>query len=336
MTEAAERRERIGAADGWRAFGIFCAVSLGVFALYAASAWLFADLSALDRSGGARLARFNAALGLVLAYVCAALWLGRRWMQRDVVELHGLVEASAAQWASWTERVRAGTVSSLVRAALAGAVLGAAVVWIGGRVSEPEPSAWQGHAVWVRILNPALFAAMGLLAWVNSQRARVYWELGRHARVRVGEVEPLAIFVRAGLRVALLWFLGTSLGCLLLVDTDTPLLVIPVLVATTAIAVASLLAPSRGVHERMREAKRAELTWLRAAIARASDALRRGDAAGAAQLPALLAWETRVAGASEWPFDTSTWLRFALLLLVPLGSWLGGALVEHVVDRWLG
>jgi hypothetical protein len=113
-------------------------------------------------------------------------------------------------------------------------------------------------------------------------------------------------------------------------------LVASILVATTAIAVASLLAPSRGVHERLRDAKRQELGWLRAEITRSSDALRRGDAAGAAQLPALLAWESRVVAAPEWPFDTSTWLRFALFLLVPLGSWLGGAIAERMVGRWLG
>lgn len=38
----------------------------------------------------------------------------------------------------------------------------------------------------------------------------------------------------------------------------------------------------------------------------------------------------------EWPFDTSTVLRFARYLLIPLGSWFGGAMVERVVDTWLG
>jgi hypothetical protein len=32
------------------------------------------------------------------------------------------------------------------------------------------------------------------------------------------------------------------------------------------------------------------------------------------------------------PFDTPTLVRFALFLLIPLGSWLGGAVVERVVD----
>jgi hypothetical protein len=38
----------------------------------------------------------------------------------------------------------------------------------------------------------------------------------------------------------------------------------------------------------------------------------------------------------EWPFDVSTLARFAAFLLLPLGSWLGGALVEYGVSRLLG
>ena len=49
-------------------------------------------------------------------------------------------------------------------------------------------------------------------------------------------------------------------------------------------------------------------------------------------LPALLAWEARIESVREWPFDTPALVRFALFLLIPLGSWLGGAMVERVVD----
>jgi hypothetical protein len=121
------------------------------------------------------------------------------------------------------------------------------------------------------------------------------------------------------------------------VCAGTPDIVLAVIVGTVGMGVLSLFAPSRTLHVRMRERKQAELAWVRAEIARAGDALRgHGDPARGLRLPALIAWEARVAAAPEWPFDVSTRLRFALLLLVPLGSWLGGALVELVVDRWLG
>jgi hypothetical protein len=34
----------------------------------------------------------------------------------------------------------------------------------------------------------------------------------------------------------------------------------------------------------------------------------------------------------DWPFDASVLLRFVLYLLIPLGSWVAGALVERFVD----
>jgi predicted MFS family arabinose efflux permease len=37
----------------------------------------------------------------------------------------------------------------------------------------------------------------------------------------------------------------------------------------------------------------------------------------------------------EWPVDASTLTRFALYLAIPVGSWLGGALVERLVNALL-
>ncbi len=37
----------------------------------------------------------------------------------------------------------------------------------------------------------------------------------------------------------------------------------------------------------------------------------------------------------EWPFDTSTFLRFALYLLIPMGSWFGGAVVERLLREMI-
>ena len=50
----------------------------------------------------------------------------------------------------------------------------------------------------------------------------------------------------------------------------------------------------------------------------------------------LVAYEERTERVREWPFDAPTLFRFALYLLIPLGSWLGGAVMERLVDRLLG
>jgi len=66
---------------------------------------------------------------------------------------------------------------------------------------------------------------------------------------------------------------------------------------------------------------------VRALIEEPSAALLNGAATSDsdAELPALLAYEARIDDVREWPFDTSNLLRFALFLLIPLASWLGGA-----------
>ena len=38
----------------------------------------------------------------------------------------------------------------------------------------------------------------------------------------------------------------------------------------------------------------------------------------------------------EWPFDASALLRFGLYTAVGVGSWLGAALVERLLDTVLG
>ncbi len=48
-----------------------------------------------------------------------------------------------------------------------------------------------------------------------------------------------------------------------------------------------------------------------------------------------MAWESRIEGVREWPFDTGTFARFGLYLLIPLASWSGGALVERLIDGLL-
>ena len=53
------------------------------------------------------------------------------------------------------------------------------------------------------------------------------------------------------------------------------------------------------------------------------------------RLPALIAYEARITAVREWPFETATLRRFLLFLLIPLASWIGGALVERVVNAAL-
>ena len=54
-----------------------------------------------------------------------------------------------------------------------------------------------------------------------------------------------------------------------------------------------------------------------------------------ARLDEWVAWEARIVAVPDWPLDAGSLARFALYLLIPLGSWSGGALVERGLDLLL-
>lgn len=54
------------------------------------------------------------------------------------------------------------------------------------------------------------------------------------------------------------------------------------------------------------------------------------------ELANLLTLRSHLEEVREWPFDTSVIVRFAVYLVIPLGSWAGAALVERLVNAFLG
>lgn len=326
----ATRRERADAAVGARVFGL---VFGALLALFVASAALFADLSAIRPEGRARFCLF---LALVTAYTVAAAVVAARGARRDFAALRGVADTTPERWQRHERRFldRRG---SAVAAAI-GLALGLGIERLGASLGEDRSEAWRGLVVWSAILNALLFASIAVLARWTLLEIAALRALGRRVRVSLLDRSALAPFVRAGLRSALLWLLGSSLALTLLADVNEPAVVLSVVAVTLGLGVAALLLPSRGLHERLSAARADELAWVRREIARARAALAASDAASrdeAARLPALLAWEARVADMSAWPFDAPSLMRFALFLLVPLGSWLGAAFVERALDATL-
>jgi hypothetical protein len=115
------------------------------------------------------------------------------------------------------------------------------------------------------------------------------------------------------------------------------LLAISVMVgAGVALSAVAIAVPTRGARRCVRERKAAELAEVRETIERdraaALDADHPDRAAAAARLPGLLAYEVRVAAVPEWLLDAHSLRRVGLYLLIPLASWLGGAMIERLVD----
>jgi hypothetical protein len=148
----------------------------------------------------------------------------------------------------------------------------------------------------------------------------------------------LAPFTGQALFMALLWLLVPALWAVNLVDAPFLLVVPAITLLCVGIGGAALWLPTQGVRRRLHEAKEHELAALHAALRGDASALessllaRRSERPGVAD---LVAWAGYVKELSTSPFTQATRLRFVLYLALPLGSWLGGALAERLLERIL-
>ena len=103
-------------------------------------------------------------------------------------------------------------------------------------------------------------------------------------------------------------------------------------------ATVAFVVPLVGVHHRILTVKRLELDRLRGEIrverAGVTDRLPDENPASP-RLANLIAYYQLIDQTREWPIDAANVLRFFMYLLIGLGSWLGGAVVERLLDRTL-
>ena len=171
------------------------------------------------------------------------------------------------------------------------------------------------------------FAFAGLYATPGPQRSDI----------DLLNLENIYAFGRSGLRGTLVWLIILAIGSLLILpEVGSGLWVmLPLFAISLGIGLLGLLGPAREVRSLIRAVKREELARLEPLLRQARDDTLAGDASTQGRLTDLLAYKTQVESTPEWPFDSSTLLRFGLYLLIPVASMIGGALVERVVDMVL-
>ena len=150
-------------------------------------------------------------------------------------------------------------------------------------------------------------------------------------------LESIYAFGRRGVRGTLVWFIIVAAGGLLILPGlgSGLWVVLPLFAIHLGIGLLILLLPAREVRSLIQGVKREELARLEPLLRQARDGTLTGDASTQGRLTDLLAYKTQVESTPEWPFDSSTLLRFGLYLLIPVASMVGGALVERVVDMVL-
>ncbi len=205
----------------------------------------------------------------------------------------------------------------------------------------------QGHTLfspWTRLHDgTAATSLFLLLGWISGRFgyflfAGIWDKPGpQRSDIDLLNLENIYAAGRSGLRGALVWSIILAVaGLLILPELGSGLwVVLPLFAINLGGGLMFLLRPARRVRSLIRAVKREELARLEPLLRQARDDTLTGDASTQGRLTDLLAYKTQVESTPEWPFDSSTLLRFGLYLLIPVASMVGGALVERVVDMVL-
>ena len=144
-------------------------------------------------------------------------------------------------------------------------------------------------------------------------------------------MRPYQPLIRQGLTNALLVFGMVSVLSLLGVESRYWPALVGFWISFTVLAWIGLMLPLRGIRRKFKATKNQELEWCRKSLKASRDALKSGSGDGLS-IADTLAYQSLIESQRNLPFDNSILVRFSLYLLIPLGSWLGGAFVERGVD----
>lgn len=278
-------------------------------------------------------------ISLFLGYTCGAVRWDLRERYRDLRELG--FEVRDAEPGSEELRAMEATPADIARsrvAAVCAALVGLAIVaLIWSAIGDDERQhVWRAGFGWFVPVLPLLFWFFGRTAYFTmSGSLKLPGAAAFERGVDLFDLRPQLLAGRVALRLSLLWIVALSLGSLLILTPGTAVVVAPTLVSIALVGAVALLVPVRDVHRQIAEARREELARIHDVLSPLREPALRGDAEAQQRLAGLLAYRAQVSAISEWPFDAPALFRFALFLLIPVASWLGGALVERGVDALL-
>lgn len=282
--------------------------------------------------------RLEIVFAVILGYVLACGGWIVRSVRRDLDALASVLAIGPAELAAERQGIGRFSPSALLAAAAGGVAAGIIVHSLVNALLPPGHSALDDRP-WRLLRDVTIWTlSIRLIVVVTGSSQRVSRLSERVARIDLLDLRRLAPLARIGLRSAFAFALAASMIAAMTSDELTLPVTLITMAVVGAVGAITVLLPVRGVHRAIRAAKEAELLAVRAAIARTRHAALAEDAtAGSAtRLGGLLAFEARIAGVSEWPLDLGTFVRLTVFLVLPLGSWIAGALVERLVSRVLG
>lgn len=275
----------------------------------------------------------HAMYALYFAWVPLALVTLVRGTARDVAEL-------APALGSGPDALRRTAFSAGSRAIRWGLALGllVAALDVFAFASTPLWRRAPSHSVAFVVAREAIIclAIFSVLAWAAGAARALSRATVAHAVPDILDIRPLTPLARCGTRMLLFWALVVAPNAVYFalprdeVSSELGLLIAAISSALLGLAAAALTIPTWGAHRAIGAAKAAELDRVRGQLREAREA-RKDD-----RLPGLLAWEARIESASTWPIDAHSLRLSGLYVLIPLGGWIGGAVVERLMDALLG
>ncbi len=269
--------------------------------------------------------------GYLPAAFVAVLSNGRR----TVLELQEALDCTPEECGVLADSIRFSS-AGLATAAVVGLIGAFTAPYIVTPVPEApwSPASWSSEVAWHRTLGPWVGAWGAMLVYaivaVSRRMSRLAIEL---KSINLFDLTPLLPFTQQGLGNALLLMGYVAIsGLMLLTETGFGLISLVVGIVILAVAGIALVLPLRGVHRRITEAKETELEWVDDKLREQRGVLKSGADRTSGDLSDLAAYRDLVCAVRDWPINTSSYVRFALYLLIPVISWAAAALVERFVD----
>ena len=275
--------------------------------------------------------RASLTLMILAAYLPVAHWYLRAWTARCVEALNrvypGAVEAQSL---------------SEVKLTMTGLI--SLVIFLGLFLVQPDDQNTLFHLSHWTLDFSLVILTGSFVGWsLGRFSLELVWsalQINRLAQrlpvLNLFDTDAHKPFTQQGVQSALLIVTLMSITSNIAVQPGSGLVgAITLSITMSILTVVVLILPMRGIHKRLQSQKHQELQTLRGEIQIRRKSLLTDADKGLDKITPLLAMEQRIERVPEWPFDLGSLSKVMLYLLLGLGSWVGAALVERLLEQTL-
>ena len=194
--------------------------------------------------------------------------------------------------------------------------------------------AGNGAMISIFIGQLMVWMCVGFLLSLRLYVGTLFYQLGKTIKISIFEQSSLEPFARVGMLDVAIVVGGLAIVVVQSIDAQFRVenYATALLVAVPA-GTALLVRPMWSLHRRLAKRKKKLLEEVCLQVEMASE---QSSAADMAVLESLLQRRDRIKAIHTWPLDVAIWRRLFFYVLIPPLAWSGAALVEVVIDKFLG